>query len=150
LQCKRWQQSKDYDHTYIGINLSGLHLIKTNQLAQLMALISANIVEPERLIFGFNEPACSRHIEPALKGLQKLKEFGVKLALDDYGASLSSLNFLHNYLFEFIKLVRSFIYTLNYNDKNVSLIKVLHELGIKFSYQLVAEGIESGAMFKKL
>ncbi|MBA6328829.1 EAL domain-containing protein [Colwellia sp. MB02u-6] len=150
LQLKRWQQSKEYEHTYIGVNLSGRHLIQADQLAKLIALISANTAEPERLILEFNESAFARHTELALKGLHRLKELGVKLALDDYGVGLSSFNFLHNYPFEFIKLDRSFIRTLNHNDKNLSLIKALHELGTKFGYQLVAEGIESEAMFKKL
>lgn len=115
-----------------------------------MGLISHNTIEPERLILEFNESAFARHTELALKGLRKLKEFGVKLALDDYGAGLSSFNFLHNYPFEFIKLDRSFIRTINQSDKNLSLVKALHELGTKFGYRLVAEGIESEVMLKKL
>jgi diguanylate cyclase (GGDEF)-like protein len=150
LQLKRWKQSKEYEHAYIGVNLSGRHLIQANQLAKLMALISVNTIEPERLILEFNESAFARHPDLALKGLRKLKEFGVKLALNDYGAGLSSFNFLHNYPFEFIKLDRSFICTLNHNDKNLSLVKALHELGTKFGYRLVAEGIESEAILQKL
>tara|TARA_R110000737_G_scaffold8048_2_gene23505 strand:- start:990 stop:3608 length:2619 start_codon:yes stop_codon:yes gene_type:complete len=150
LQLKLWKQSKEYQHVYIGVNLSGRHLTQANQLVKLMNLISVNTIEPERLILEFSESAFAQHTELALKGLRKLKEFGVKLALDDYGAGLSSLNFLHNYPFEFIKLDRSFIRTLNYNDKNLSLVKALHELGTKFGYRLVAEGIESEAMLQKL
>ncbi|MBA6390062.1 EAL domain-containing protein [Colwellia sp. BRX10-3] len=150
LQLKLWKQSKEYEHAYIGVNLSGRHLIQANQLAKLMALISVNTIEPERLILEFNESAFARHTDLALKGLRKLKEFGVKLALDDYGAGLSSFNFLHSYPFEFIKLDRSFIRMLNHNDKNLSLVKALHELGTKFGYRLVAEGIESEAMLQKL
>ena len=150
LQLKLWKQSTEYKHTYIGVNLSGRHLTQANQLAKLMELISVNTIEPERLILEFNESAFARHTELALKGLRKLKEFGVKLALDDYGAGLSSFNFLHNYPFEFIKLDRSFIRTLNHNEKNLSLVKALHELGTNFGYRLVAEGIESEAMLKML
>ena len=149
-QLKLWKQSEEYKHAYIGINLSGRHLIQANQLTKLMGLISNNTIEPERLILEFNESAFSRHTELALKGLRKLKEFGVKLALDDYGAGLSSFNFLHNYPFEFIKLDRSFIRSINKSDKNLSLVKALHELGTKFGYRLVAEGIESEVMLKKL
>ncbi|MFT6419422.1 MAG: diguanylate cyclase (GGDEF)-like protein [Cognaticolwellia sp.] len=149
-QLKLWKQSEEYKHAYIGINLSGRHLIQANQLTKLMGLISNNTIEPERLILEFNESAFSRHTELALKGLRKLKEFGVKLALDDYGAGLSSFNFLHNYPFEFIKLDRSFIRSINKSDKNLSLVKALHELGTKFGYCLVAEGIESEVMLKKL
>ena len=149
-QLKLWKKSKEYENAYIGINLSGRHLIQANQLTKLMGLISHNTIEPERLILEFNESAFTRHTELALKGLRKLKEFGVKLALDDYGAGLSSFNFLHNYPFEFIKLDRSFIRTINKSDKNLSLVKALHELGTKFGYRLVAEGIESEVMLKKL
>jgi EAL domain-containing protein (putative c-di-GMP-specific phosphodiesterase class I) len=102
------------------------------------------------LILEFTESAFAQHTELALKGLRKLKEFGVKLALDDYGAGLSSLNFLHGYPFEFIKLDRSFIKTLNLDNKNLSLVKALHELGGNFGYRLVAEGIESAEMLEKL
>ena len=150
IQLKMWKKSKEYENAYIGINLSGRHLIQANQLTKLMGLISDNTIEPERLILEFNESAFARHTELALKGLRKLKEFGVKLALDDYGAGLSSFNFLHNYPFEFIKLDRSFIRAINQNDKNLSLVKALHELGTKFGYRLVAEGIESEVMLKKL
>ncbi len=150
LQLKLWKKSKEYENAYIGVNLSGRHLIQANQLSKLMTLISVNTIEPERIILEFNESAFARHTELALKGLRKLKEFGVKLALDDYGAGLSSFNFLHNYPFEFIKLDRSFIRTLNNCDKNLSLVKALHELGTKFGYRLVAEGIESEAMLQKL
>ncbi|WP_085300160.1 sensor domain-containing phosphodiesterase [Cognaticolwellia mytili] len=150
LQLKLWRQSNEYQHAYIGVNLSGRHLTQANQLAKLIELIRLNTIEPERLILEFNESAFARHTELALKGLRKLKEFGVKLALDDYGAGLSSFNFLHSYPFEFIKLDRSFVRTLNNNDKNLSLVKALHELGANFGYRLVAEGIESEAMLKKL
>lgn len=150
LQLKLWQQSNEYQHAYIGVNLSGRHLTQANQLTKLIELIRLNTIEPERLILEFNESAFIRHTELALKGLRKLKEFGVKLALDDYGAGLSSFNLLHNYPFEFIKLDRSFVRTLNHDEKNLSLVKALHDLGTKFGYRLVAEGIESEEMLKKL
>ena len=149
-QLKTWQSSLEYKNIFIGINLSGRHLTQSNQLFKLIKLIGDNTVEPHRLILEFNESAFSQHAELALKGLKKLKEFGVKLALDDYGAGLSSLNFLHGYPFEFIKLDRSFIHTLNLENENLSLVKALHELGSNFGYRLVAEGIESAETLEKL
>jgi len=149
-QLKNWQTSEKNKNSFIGINLSGRHLTQANQLSALIELISSNIAEPQRLILEFNESAFSQHTELALKGLRKLKEFGVKLALDDYGAGLSSFNFLHSYPFEFIKLDRSFIRSLNTNENNISLVKALHELGSKFGYRLVAEGIETEEMLQKL
>jgi len=149
-QLKSWQESANYHNAFIGINLSGRHLTQANQLNKLINQIQDAEIEPHRLILEFNESAFSQQTELALKNLRRLKDFGVKLALDDYGAGSSSLNFLHNYPFEFIKLDRSFVRTLNSSDKNLSLVKALHDLGSNFGYHLVAEGIESEGMLKKL
>lgn len=149
-QLQEWQHSDEYCHAFIGINLSGRHLTQTNQLNKLIKLIKLHTIEPHRLILEFNESAFALHPELALKGLRTLKDFGVKLALDDYGAGLSSFNFLHSYPFEFIKLDRSFIRTLTHNSKNLSLVKALHDLGEQFGYRLVAEGIETQDVLNKL
>jgi len=149
-QLKYWDTSSEYKNIFIGVNLSGRQLTQPNQLCKLIDLINSNIKEPQRLILEFNESAFTQNTELAIRGLKKLKEFGVKLALDDYGAGLSSLNFLHGYPFEFIKLDRSFVKTLNLENNNLSLVKALNELGNNFGYRLVAEGIESAEMLEKL
>ncbi|WP_448567770.1 EAL domain-containing protein [Thalassotalea ganghwensis] len=149
-QLKQWQGEPEHQNAFIGINLSGRHLTQLNQITRLVDIIQRNTKQPERLILEFNEAAFSQNNELALKGLRMLKAIGVKLALDDYGAGQSSFNFLHSYPFEFIKLDRSLIKTLHANDKNLSLIKALHDLGSSFGYRLVAEGIESEEVLTKL
>lgn len=148
-QLLLWSNDIEYQ-PFIAINLSGRHLAQDNQLNKLMTLINQQTFEPQRLILEFNESAFSQHADIALKGLRKLKQLGVKLALDDYATGVSSFSFLHNYPFEFIKLDRAFISTLKHNDKNLSLVKALHYLGEQFGYRLVAEGIESEDVMKKL
>jgi len=149
-QLQLWKQDIQHQHAFIAINISGRHLTQTNQLKNLIDLIKEQSFEPQKLILEFNESAFSQHNEIALKGLRKLKELGVRLALDDYASGVSSFTFLHSYPFEFIKLDREFIHTLNHNNKNLSLVKALHDLGEQFGYRLVAEGIESEDVMNKL
>ncbi|MFD2165757.1 EAL domain-containing protein [Thalassotalea euphylliae] len=149
-QLIAWQSDEKYENVLIGINLSGRYLHQPNQLNELVELITKHNIQPQRLILEFNEAAFMQQPELALKSLRRLKEFGVKLALDDYGAGMSSFNFLHSYPFEFIKLDRSFTRTLENNEKHLSLVKALHELGNNFGYRLVAEGIESEEILQKL
>jgi len=149
-QLYLWRNNTNYKHAFIAINLSGRHLTQINQLQKLIALIKKQSFEPQRLILEFNEIGFCNNTEIALKSLYKLKQLGVKLALDDYASGVSSFSFLHNYPFEFIKLDRSFIKTLKNNDKNLSLVKLLRELGEKFGYRLVAEGIECEEVMEKL
>ncbi|MDX2368145.1 MAG: EAL domain-containing protein [Colwellia sp.] len=149
-QLLLWSNDIDYQHAFIAINLSGRHLTQANKLNKLITLIKQQAFEPQRLILEFNELAFCHHTEIALTSLRKLKVLGVKLALDDYASGVSSFNLLHRYPFEFIKLDRAFISTLKHNDKNLSLVKALHELGEEFGYRLVAEGIESEDVMQKL
>ncbi len=149
-QLESWNHDVEYQHAFIAINLSGRHLTQANQLNKLITLIKQQAFEPQRLILEFNESAFCNHAEIALKGLRKLKDVGVKLALDDYASGVSSFSFLHSYPFEFIKLDRGFIKTLKNNDKNLLLVKALHDLGEQFGYRLVAEGIESEDVMQKL
>lgn len=149
-QLHTLKNSQENQHAFIAINLSGKHLTQTNQLNKLVTLINEQDFEPQRLILEFNETAFSQHEAHSLKGLRKLKSIGVKLALDDYASGVSSFNFLHNYPFEFIKLDRGFIRTLTNSNRNLPLVKALHELGEQYGYRLVAEGIESESVLKKL
>tara|TARA_R110001592_G_scaffold57839_1_gene175788 strand:+ start:316 stop:1875 length:1560 start_codon:yes stop_codon:yes gene_type:complete len=149
-QLQFWNDDIAYRHTFIAINLSGRHLTQANQLNKLISLIQQQSFEPQKLILEFNELAFGNHADIALKGLRKLKKAGVKLALDDYASGVSSFSFLHSYPFEFIKLDRGFIKTLKTNNKNLSLVKALHDLGEQFGYRLVAEGIETEDVLQKL
>lgn len=149
-QLQILQNVAEYEHTFIAINLSGRHLKQVNQLNKLITLIKEQAFEPHRLILEFNESAFSQHEELSLKGLRKLKSIGVKLALDDYASGVSSFSFLHSYPFEFIKLDRGFIGTLKNSDKNLPLVKALHDLGEQYGYRLVAEGIETEDVRQKL
>jgi len=149
-QLVTWQQEQAYQNALIGINLSGCYLTQPNQLKELLALINKNHIEPQRLILEFNESAIRQQPELALASLKKLRKLGVKLALDDYGTSLSSFNYIHSYPFEFIKLDRSFIRGLSTNDKHLTLVTALQALGNQFGYRLVAEGIESEEILNKL
>jgi len=149
-QLSLLQGDLQYQHAFIAINLSGRHLTQTNQLHKLITLIKNQSFDPQRLILEFNEKAFIHHEELALKGLGKLKNIGVKLALDDYASGVSSFSFLHNYPFEFIKLDRGFISTLTNSSRNLPLVKALHDLGEKYGYRLVAEGIETESVMLKL
>lgn len=149
-QLMAWKADVEYQNALIGINLSSRYLTQPNQLKELLTLIEENHIEPQRLILEFSESAINPNPELALSSLKKLRKLGVKLALDDYGANLSSFNFLHSYPFEFVKLDRTFTKSLTTNDKNLCLVTALHELGNKFGYRLVAEGIETEEVLEKL
>ncbi|WNC68511.1 EAL domain-containing protein [Thalassotalea nanhaiensis] len=149
-QIKLWDEQPEDKGSFVSINLSGKHILQTKPVQQLSKLIQQHFNEPERLIIEFNEKAFNEQSERSLKNLKILKKTGVKLALDDYGSGQSSLNYLNNYPFEFIKLEQNFVRSFSTNMKNWELAKSLAALGESFGFRLVAEGIESQAQLEKV
>ena len=150
-QLARWKTQPQHANSFISINLSGKHIAQPTQLNELVKKIKQCIAEPQRLILEFTERAFSHSShEQLMHSMRKLKKLGVKLALDDYGSGLSSLNFINNYSFEFIKLDKSFIKTLNTSAKNLALVGSLTQLGNNFGFRIVAEGIENKDVMDKL
>lgn len=144
-QLQTWDEEAAYKNTYVSVNLSGKHLVQTKTVKQLNQVIKDTFIAPERLIIEFNETAFSQNSEHTLKQLKLLKKTGVKLALDDYGSGISSLTYLNNYPFEFIKLDQLFVRSFTHNQKNLMLAKSLCSIGEYLGFRLIAEGIESQA-----
>jgi len=73
--------------------------------------------------------------------LKELKDIGVGLSIDDFGTGYSSLAYLKNYVVDKLKIDRSFIKDIPYNDDGTiakTIINLSKGLGIK----AIAEGIE--------
>ncbi|WOH36534.1 EAL domain-containing protein [Thalassotalea fonticola] len=148
-QLALWDVQPELKSIFISINLSGKHIFQTKPVQQLSKLIQHHFNEPERLIIEFNEQAFNQQPERSLKNLKLLKKTGVRLALDDYGSGQSSINYLNNYPFEFIKLEQHFVRSFINNIRNWELAKSLSALGESFGFRLIAEGIESQAQLDK-
>ena len=146
-QLEQWDKEQIFSNTYVSVNLSGKHIVQTKTVKQLTQVIQSNFNAPERLIVEFNENAFTQNSEQTLKQLKLLKKIGIKLALDDYGSGISSLTYLNNYPFEFIKLDQAFVRSFGQNNKNLLLAKSLCSIGEFLGFRLIAEGIESQAQY---
>lgn len=140
---KKWQLSPEHQLTCISINLSGKHILQQVYLDALLNVIENHIPNTARLTIEFKESGFTDNHDDVLKYLTTLKKAGVKLALGGYGSGLSSLNYIQNYPFDFIKFDQLFIRSLEHNQKNYALALSLCNIGEKFNIDYVAEGIET-------
>ena len=87
--------------------------------------------------------------EETIAFLNQLKSLGVKIALDDFGTGYSSLSYLTFLPVDKIKLDKSL------NDKfleleNIKVMDSLVSLAHSLNLEVVAEGIEDVAQYKRL
>jgi len=82
-----------------------------------------------------------------IRGLQKL---GVKVALDDFGSGYSSLQYLHKFGFDKLKIDSGFIKGLGTADDTSFILASIVKLGLDLRMTLTAEGVETPEQLKVL
>lgn len=130
------------EHLDLSINISPTQLCDPELPARLPEILAAGGLAPSRLTIELTETALVRDLATARRTLTTLRDHGIKLALDDFGAGHTSLRYLNELPFDRIKIDRSFIETIHGRTGRMivrSIISLAHSLHM----QVTAEGIES-------
>jgi EAL domain-containing protein (putative c-di-GMP-specific phosphodiesterase class I) len=85
----------------------------------------------------------------AAKLLRELREFGVKIYLDDFGCGYSSLSHLHKLPVDVLKIDRSFVKSLLSPD-GPAMVESILALARTLKTGVVAEGIEDDLQAREL
>ena len=78
-----------------------------------------------------------------LATLHRLRNKGVRIALDDFGTAFASLSYLRSFPFDTIKIDRSFVRDLPQRADCAAIIEAVASLARKLDMRSVAEGIET-------
>jgi len=82
--------------------------------------------------------------------LQRLKELGVRVAIDDFGVGYSSLSYLRYLPVDQLKLDRVLVGNLDSDSKNLAIVRAAIDLGHALGIEVVAEGVETHEEFEEL
>ncbi|MDK9738128.1 EAL domain-containing protein [Vibrio sp. D404a] len=77
-----------------------------------------------------------------LESLQRLKELGCKISLDDFGVGYSSLSYLNQFDVDCIKIDRSFVLSLD-NKKGQRVFYAMLKVAQELDLSCVVEGVET-------
>jgi EAL domain-containing protein (putative c-di-GMP-specific phosphodiesterase class I)/CHASE2 domain-containing sensor protein len=128
----------------IAVNLSARLLTDRGFTLRVAALLARYGLEPGNLTLELTETAALSGSGEGLDMIARLRELGVRIAIDDYGTGLSTLDYLKKIPANEIKIDQSFVKGMvdNRSDRLMvqSTIGLAHSLGRK----VVAEGVEHG------
>jgi diguanylate cyclase (GGDEF)-like protein len=143
-QLKNWQDKFPQDPPLsVSVNISAKQLDDTKLIDIVKNVLEEFKPAPGSLILEITESSIIRDTDSALSTLTQLKSLGVKIYLDDFGMGYSSLNILHKFPIDNIKLDRLFIARMSEDQKDIEIVRAIVELGIQLDKVVVAEGIES-------
>ncbi|SOB88180.1 EAL domain, c-di-GMP-specific phosphodiesterase class I (or its enzymatically inactive variant) [Sphingomonas guangdongensis] len=128
-----------------AVNLSAKLLSSPGFNADLIALLEETNIAPDRLIFEVTESAAMTDPDAATAALDRFRELGIAISMDDYGTGQSTLSYLKQLPLNELKIDRSFVQHAHQNRGDAILVRstidLAHELGLK----VVAEGVEDEA-----
>lgn len=127
----------------VSINLSRSTLSYHFLADQLLALITKHNIDISLLELEVTETAEVDNQLVFSQALEKLKEYGFSISIDDFGVRNASLSLFTTINFDILKLDRSLVKTLAQNQKARILIRSLAVICSDLSIKLIAEGVET-------
>jgi diguanylate cyclase (GGDEF)-like protein/PAS domain S-box-containing protein len=82
--------------------------------------------------------------------LERLSELGLRVAIDDFGTSYSSLAYLRRLPLHTIKIDRSFVASMTRDPHDVLIVRSAVDLARSLGLEVVAQGVESEEIYDAL
>jgi diguanylate cyclase (GGDEF)-like protein/PAS domain S-box-containing protein len=132
--------------TTISVNVSRAELaLGKGLLEHVQTTLEAAGLAPRHLLLEVTEREVMRDPEGARDLLRRLRQLGIRLAMDDFGTGTSSLAALREFPFDTIKIDRSFLTNLGTNPDVMAVIHATVNLVENLGMSSSAEGVEEAS-----
>ena len=126
----------------IFINIAGVLLADARFVRKVCALVQES---GARLGFEITETSVIRDPESAIANLKIFADIGIVIAIDDYGAGLSSLAYLKQQPARELKIDKLFVTQLTSSNRDPLIVRSTIDLAHALEMEVVAEGVETQA-----
>jgi diguanylate cyclase (GGDEF)-like protein len=127
----------------VSVNVSPSQFRQSDVAAIAAAALARNGLDANRLVIEITESVFIQDATNAVDVLSRLRQQGIRLALDDFGSGYSSLNYLQRFKFDKIKIDQSFVSRLGHNADTLTIIGAIVNLGHNLGLHVTVEGVET-------
>jgi diguanylate cyclase len=125
-----------------AINISASLLANSAFLDRAEKIIKNSQVDPKLLTFELTETAVLSSLDFAASALDRFKQLGIRLSIDDYGTGHSTLSYLKSFSADEIKIDQSFVRLVATDNANRIMVRSSIEMAHALGMSVVAEGVE--------
>ncbi|MDQ2990290.1 MAG: EAL domain-containing protein [Pseudomonadota bacterium] len=137
-------------HLKVSVNLSTRDLLDQDLPAKFMDILRRHHVAPGSFCLEITESAIMDDPIRAQQTLERLHAMGVDLSIDDFGTGYSSLAYLKKLPVDELKIDKSFVMNMENDIGDTKIVRSTIDLGHNMGLRVVAEGIESEAVWRLL
>ena len=149
-QLARWSAELGHRRLRTGVNVSP-HSIGDPGLPDRVAQhMARHGIGPGQLVLEITEDALLNDLPTALTVTHRLRDLGVVLSLDDFGAGYSSLLHLRQIPLSSVKIDRGFAGDIDTNPETEQFMRALLAFGRDLGLRVIVEGVERPAQVEVL
>ncbi len=134
----------------VAVNLSPRQFQKPDLPETVLAILAETGLSPDRLELEVTESIIINDMARAVGILRRLKSYGIRISMDDFGTGYASLATLQAFPFDKLKIDRSFVAQLGTGPQAAVIVRAVLSLGRSLGMGVVAEGVETHAQMKFL
>lgn len=127
----------------LAINISARQLHQGNLVSVVDKILADTGFPAQALELELTESVLMEQKESAEALLNDLRSRQIRLAIDDFGTGYSSLAYLKRFPFDVLKIDKSFVDDIQYDQDDRKIIKAIIEMGHTLGIKILAEGVES-------
>ncbi len=143
-QISLWDaQLRNLAPEYVSVNISPRPLLDPGLATQVVSALEASAIEPSRLRLVLTESTVISHEQIIGDRISFLRDLGVRVGLDEFGAGFSTLNYLKRFLIDFVKIDRSLIAGLGVDERDTAIVRATVQLAHSLGISVIAVGVEN-------
>ena len=129
----------------IAVNLSATQLYHSDITNIIRDILKKTGFPAKNLELELTESILMRREAESIKKLYQIKNLGITLAVDDFGAGYSSLSYLRRFPLDVLKIDRSFIADLEDDKDDRAITATIIGIGRTLNLKVIAEGVETSS-----
>ena len=135
---------------FVCMNLSGASLNDERFVADTLEILGRHVHVASRLCMEITESVALHDLDNTRRFIDQVRNFGVKVALDDFGAGYTSFSYLKELPADVLKIDGNFIVNINAHPANVAIVEAIVSLAVNLGMKTIAEWAEDAATVQTL
>lgn len=127
----------------IAVNVSYRQFVGNDFVGQVVESLAEAGLPPQMLELEITERLLMGDVRQSLDALSRLREMGVRLALDDFGNGYASIMYLKRFPFNTLKIDKAFVSDAPESADGGALVSAIIGMAQSLGLEIVGEGVET-------
>ncbi|MDE2121756.1 MAG: EAL domain-containing protein, partial [Betaproteobacteria bacterium] len=140
-----WSEHPRLRALRLSVNVSPLQFRREDFVAEVLDAVAVAGIRPDRLELELTESMILHDLDEAMSRLERLRQQGILVSLDDFGTGASSLSYLTRLALHQLKIDKSFVRKLPESRNDAMVAQTIIMMAKGLGLEVVAEGVETAA-----